>query len=265
MITGNLKRVNDRSEVMQFVTVKKDKDLATITMSRGKVNAFNDVVVDELRQAFQELEKDPQTRALILTGSGKFFSFGFDIPYFLNYSKEEFMRYLKSFTDLYTDLFLFPKPVIAALNGHATAGACMMATACDRRIMVQGKAKISINEIGFGSSIFAGSVEMLKFWVGERTAQAILYRGAMYTADQALEMGLVDQTVSQENLLAETRTVAREFAQKDARAFRSIKLLLRSSVAEAMRNKEPASINEFVDIWYEPETWSRLQEIKIRD
>lgn len=249
---------------MQFVTVNKDEDFATITISRGKVNAFNDAVVDELRQAFRELERDPKTRALILTGSGKFFSFGFDIPHFLSFSKEEFTCYLTSFTDLYTEVFLFPKPLIAALNGHATAGACMLATACDHRIMVQGKAKISINEIGFGSSIFAGSVEMLKFWVGERTAQAMLYSGAMYTAEQALEMGLVDQTVSEEDLLAQSRIVAREFGQKDARAFKSIKLLLRSPVAEAMRKREAASIQEFVDIWYAPETWNRLQEIKIR-
>ncbi len=78
-------------------------------------------------------------------------------------------------------------------------------------------------------------------------------------------MGLVDQAVSAENLLAQARTVAREFTQKDARDFRSIKLLLRSPVAEAIRNRETASIQEFVDIWYTPETWSRLQEIKIHD
>lgn len=250
---------------MRFVTVNKDGNFATITLSRGKVNAFNDVVVDELRQAFRELEKDRKTRALILTGSGKFFSFGFDIPHFLSYSKEEFTRYLRSFTDLYTEVFLFPKPVIAALNGHATAGACMLATACDHRIMAQGKAKISLNEIGFGSSIFAGSVEMLKFWVGERTAQAMLYSGAMYTAEQAVEMGLVDQAVSEKNLLMQARIVAEEFAQKDARAFRSIKLLLRRPVAQSMRNREVASIREFVDIWYATETWSQLQEINIRD
>lgn len=250
---------------MQFVTINKDEDLATITMNRGKVNAFNDALVDDLRQSFRESEKDSQTSALILTGSGKFFSFGFDISHFLGYSKEEFVHYLGHFTDFYTEVFLFPKPVIAAINGHATAGACMLATACDHRIMARGRAKISINEIGFGSSIFAGSVEMLKFCVGERIAQTMLYSGAMYTGDQALKMGLVDQTVSEENLLAQARTVAQEFAQKDARAFRSIKLLLRGPVAEAMRSRETASIQEFVDIWYSPETWRHLQEIKIRD
>ncbi len=250
---------------MQFVTLNKDEDIATITLSRGKVNALNDAVVEEIGEAFRESEQDPNVRAVILTGSGKFFSFGFDIPQFLSYSKEEFTRYLTSFSDLYTEVFLFPKPVIAALNGHATAGACMLATACDLRIMVQGKAKVSLNEIGFGSSVFAGSVDMLKFCVGDRAAQEILYSGAMYTAEQAIEIGLVDQIVSEEDLSERARTVAWEFAQKNGRAFKSIKLLLRRPVVEAMRSREAESIREFVDIWYSPDTWSQLQEIKIRD
>lgn len=250
---------------MQFVTLTREEDFATITLSRGKVNALNDVVVDELKGAFQKAENDPEVRAVILTGTGKFFSFGFDIPQFLSYSREEFTRYLTSFADLYTRVFLFPKPVIAALNGHATAGACMLATACDQRIMVQGKAKISLNEIGLGSSVFAGSVEMLKFCVGERTAQEMLYSGAMYTADQALEMGLVDMTVPEEDLLPRARTLAWEFAQKDGRAFRSIKMLLRRPVIDAVRTTEAESIREFVEIWYSPDTWKRLQEIKIRE
>jgi 3,2-trans-enoyl-CoA isomerase len=69
--------------------------------------------------------------AVILTGSGKFFSFGFDIPEFLAITKEEFTEYLANFTDLYTYLFLYSKPVIAALNGHTMAGGCMLALACD--------------------------------------------------------------------------------------------------------------------------------------
>ncbi len=250
---------------MQFVTLTREEDFATITLSRGKVNALNDAVVDELREAFRKSEKDPNVRSVILTGSGKFFSFGFDIPQFLGYSKEEFTRYLTGFSELYTEVFLFPKPVIAALNGHTMAGACMLATACDHRLMVQGKAKISLNEIGFGSSVFAGSVEMLKFLIGERNAQTMLYSGAMFTAEQAREMGLVDQTVSEGDLLPKARTAAWEFAQKDERAFGSIKKMLRSPVVEAVADREADSIREFVDIWYSPETWSRLQGIKIRD
>jgi enoyl-CoA hydratase/carnithine racemase len=134
----------------------------------------------------------------------KFFTFGFDIPEFLKYPRESFERYLTKFTGLYTDIFLFPKPVIAALNGHTIAGGCMLTISCDYRLMVPGKAKISLNEINFGSSLFAGSVEMMKFWVGTRHAERAVSTGEMYGADEALRMGLIDQIVPPEELDAET-------------------------------------------------------------
>jgi enoyl-CoA hydratase len=91
------------------------------------------------------LEVDPVLRALVLTGRGKFFSFGFDIPEFLPFTKEQFTNYLINFSDFYTYLFLYPKPIVAALNGHAIAGGCMLALACDHRVMTAGKGKISLN------------------------------------------------------------------------------------------------------------------------
>ena len=109
---------------MDFVNVSIDKEIATVRISRGSVNAFIDAVVQQLKETFTDLEKDPEIRAVILTGKGPFFSFGFDVPEFLSYSKEEFADYLKDFTDLLLYLFLFPKPVVAALNGHTMAGGC---------------------------------------------------------------------------------------------------------------------------------------------
>ena len=165
---------------MDFVAARKDNGIATLTLIRGRVNALNGAVVDQLRAQLENLEIDREVTAVVLTGSGKFFSFGFDIPEFLASTKEEFAQYLVNFTDLYTYLFLFPKPVIAAINGHAMAGGCMLTLACDHRVMTNGKAKISLNEIGFGSSVFAGSTEMLRFWVGNANATTILYTGAIY-------------------------------------------------------------------------------------
>ena len=131
-------------------------------------------VIDETAGCLQSLAADPDIRAVILTGDGSFFSFGFDIPEFLSHSKESFSSLLKRFTGLYTYLFTYPKPVVAALNGHAVAGGCMLALACDYRIMVSGKAKISSNEIAFGSSVFAGSVAaQVSGWREERPSSSL--------------------------------------------------------------------------------------------
>lgn len=140
----------------------------------------------------------------------------------------------------------------------------MLATACDYRLMVTGKARISLNEVSFGSSVFAGSVAMLKSCVGERNAERILYSGAMLSAEEAYHMGLVHQQVPEEGLMKAATEIAREFAQRDARAFQSIKLLLRKNIAVDMRRKEKDSVLEFVEIWYSQATRDQLQNIMIR-
>ena len=227
------------------------------------MNAINEAVVEEMMGHFQEFSADPAVKAVILTGQGKFFTFGFDIPEFLGYGREDFIRYLTKFTDLYTFLFLFPKPLVAALNGHTIAGGCMISLSCDWRIMVSGKSRISLNEINFGASLFAGSVEMMRFHLGSRNGEKTILSGRMYSPEEAVGLGLVDQVVSEADLEESGKIKALEMASKDPAAFRSIKLLSRKDVAETMKRKEKASILEFVDIWYSERTWNQLQDKKI--
>lgn len=248
---------------MDFIQLQKSDQIATLVLKRGKVNALNDTVVDQLRDSFKSLENDPEVKAIILTGTEKFFSFGFDIPEFLSFTKIRFTQYLNNFTDLYTYIFVYPKPVIAALNGHTVAGGCMLALACDYRVMVTGKAKISLNEIGFGSSVFAGSTEMLRFWVGNAKATKILYSGAMYPAEEAKNIGLIHEIASKHDFMDVTRNAASVMASKNPQAFASIKSLLRRKVAEEMMSREKESIEEFVNIWYSEATWANLQNINI--
>ncbi len=249
---------------MALTEVSTEQGIATITLARGKVNALDEPGVEELQRRLVELERDREVRAVVLTGRGAFFSFGFDIPGFLDYSKEAFTGYLTKFTDLCRALFLFPRPVVAAINGHAVAGGCMLATACDHRVMVSDKARISLNEITFGASVFAGATETLRYCVGSANAQQILFSGAMYAAEQALALGLVDQVTTADALLPRARDVAAELARKAPAAFASIKSLLRDPIAAEAQRREADSIHEFVEIWYSEATRANLQKIEIR-
>ena len=83
---------------MSFTELETSGGIATIWLARGKVNALNGEVVSELRSRLEELEGDSSVRAVVLTGRGRFFSFGFDVPGFLDFSKEEFADYLAVFT-----------------------------------------------------------------------------------------------------------------------------------------------------------------------
>lgn len=248
---------------MNFVKVDIDEGIATVALSRGKVNALNNTLVAELRRCLETLAADPDIQAIVLTGRGRFFSFGFDIPEFLSFDKAEFTDYLTRFTDLYTYLFTYPKPVVAALNGHTIAGGCMLSLACDYRVMTTEKAQISLNEITFGASVFAGSTEMLRFWVGSARATEVLYSGAMYSAQEALDIGLVQATSNDDQLIERARRIASDLASRPAPAFAGIKSLLRQPVADEMAQRETASIRDFVEIWYTEETWSNILNIKI--
>lgn len=248
---------------MEFVNIQKNDSLAIIRLERGKVHALNDQVIKELQETLQQMENDNSISAIILTGTGKFFSFGFDIPGFMDYSPEAFTGFVTRFTDLYTYMFLYPKPIIAAINGHAIAGGCMLVTAADYRIMVTGKSKISLNEITFGALVFAGSVEMLKFCAGERNAELILASGDMYSAEEAQKMGLIDRVTAEDELMKEAQKTALAYAAKEFPAFTGIKRLLRKPVAERMIALEKESIREFIKVWYLPATREYLRKIEI--
>lgn len=249
---------------MSFIETQKYEGIGTLRLARGKVNAINGEVVHQLSEALETFKNDSAVKAVILTGKGDFFSFGFDVPEFLSYSQESFFDFMKSFTGLYTDMFLYRKPIIAAINGHAMAGGCMLALACDVRIMVSGNAKISLNEIEFGSSVPAGSVEMLRFCVGNKNAMAILYGGALYSAEEAGHIGLVDEIASDGKLFEQASYRAKFFGQKSADAFNATKMLIRNPIAEIMKVNEQESIKRFVEIWYSDSTWQKIKQIRIR-
>lgn len=250
---------------MEYIRIERDGEIAIAVLCKGKVHELSEPAVDQIHNALRDLEKDESVRSVILTGEGKFFSFGLDIPGFLSYRKEMFTRFLNKFTDLYRYLFVYEKPLVAALNGHTIAGGCMLATSCDYRLMADEGAKIALNEITFGSTVFAGATAILKYLVGGRNAEKILLSGKMYDAVEAEGMGLVDEIADRESLLPRAKEIASEMGQKDAVAFANIKKLLREPLARLISNREESSISEFNEIWYSESTWKQIQEIKIKE
>jgi len=239
--------------------------VSLLTLARGKVNAVDEATVDDLRERVADLARDPGTRALVLTGQGSFFSFGFDVPALYDYSPADFTRFLTKFTGLYRALYDLPKPLVAAVNGHAVAGGFMLATSADHRVMATGKAKISLNEVTFGAGLFAGSVEMLRTIVGDRRAETIALAGAMYAAEDARAMGLVDEVAPPEAVVPRALEIAAGMADGDEAAYAAIKRLLRAPVLERIDRAEQASIARFVEIWYSPATRAHLRNILIRE
>ena len=248
---------------MDFITVTHNDTISTVAMCRGKVNALNEQLLDELSETFKTLEADDGVGAIILTGTGKFFSFGFDIPLFYDYTPEDFRRFIEKFTAFYTYLYLYPKPVIAAINGHAVAGGCMICNSCDYSIVAQGRVKMALNELAFGSTVFAGSVEILKAIAGQKGAEMVLFTGDMFAPEQALTLGLVDEVVDETNLMERAVAMAERYGRQHAPAFASIKRFLRQRVVDSYKDREQESIDEFIGIWYSETLRKNLKNIKI--
>jgi 3,2-trans-enoyl-CoA isomerase len=249
---------------MSHLEIQHADSIATVCLSRGKVNALHGEMVAELRAAFRELAQRADVTGAVVTGAGAFFSFGLDVPELYDLTPGAFAEFLRDFTTLYTEMFAFPKPLVAAVNGHTAAGGCMLALACDLRLMADGPGRIGLNEASFGSSLFAGSVEMLRFAVGDRAAVRIARTGALFDVRAAAELGLVDEVVPADRLVSEARARAQAMSHGHLVAFGSIKSLLRNHVLEVMLAAESASIDEFVKIWYSEPTRKELQRIQIR-
>lgn len=249
---------------MSSITLSRSNNITTVEFARGKVNAFDEELTAELRNSFAELEADDDIRAVVLTGKGKFFSFGFDIPHFMDHSPDQFRKFLTAFTDLCHYLFLYPKPIVAAMNGHTVAGGCVLALVADYRVIAEGKLKVSLNEISLGASIFARSVEMLKFHVGGKASAEILYTGDMYSVEEAHRLGLVDQVCAPEELHSAATAKAAVYASKEPGAFAHTKHLLRGRVVEGMESAEAESIDRFIELWYSDATREIIRKVEIR-
>ncbi len=249
---------------MNTIDLTINDQIATLTLMRGKVHAVNPEMVAELSQTLNDLRTNDAVRSLILTGEGNFFSFGLDVPELYPLTPDEMTSFLTNFCAFKLELFTFPKPVISAINGHCIAAACMLAVASDRRIMVEGKALIGLNEIRIGASVFAGSAEIVKCAVGHKNAETILIGGAMHTGVEALQMGLVESLHTPANLIPQAVSIAKDLGGLHPDAFSSIKALLRNPIAERIRLNEKKSIERFVEIWYTNETRELLKLIAIR-
>ena len=249
---------------MPFVELEKHNKIAVARLNRGKVHALNEALVDELTDCFDQLENDNATEAVILTGTGKFFSFGLDIPDLFPYSQADFKIFLEKFTTLYKKMYLLGKPLVAAINGHCIAGGFILATTADNRVMVQEKAKIALNEISFGSTIFAGAMAMLRAQVGQQNGERIALSGAMFTATEALEMTLVDDLCDEANLMEKAQENASNMICGNPLAYGSIKQLLRRPIVADWEKYEPDSIDQFIEIWYSPSVRENLKKIEIK-
>ena len=185
-----------------------ENNVLTITINRPeKLNALNKDVFTDLENVINEIEKNPDVRSAIITGAGaKAFVAGADITEFGGLNKEQAMDMAKRGQDIFSRIESCNKPIIAAVNGFALGGGCELSMACHFRI-ASDNAKFGQPEVNLGLIPGYGGTQRLVQLIGKGRAIELLISGNMIDANMALQYGLVNHVVKQEDLLSKARSI----------------------------------------------------------
>lgn len=192
----------------QTLLTSLDDQIFTITINRpDKLNAINDAVMTELGAAIEEVYTNPQIRSAIITGAGlKAFVAGADISEFQGLEVEEGKAKAQKGQDTFKKIEDSPKPIVAAVNGFALGGGCELAMACHFRIASEN-AKFGQPEVNLGLIPGYGGTQRLVQLIGKGRAIEFMITGNMMDANTALQYGLVNHVVPQDELLNKTKSI----------------------------------------------------------
>jgi 3,2-trans-enoyl-CoA isomerase len=248
---------------MEHVQAERHNDLLILTLSRGKANALNYALVEELYAAITNAATDESVRGLVLASDRpRFFSSGFDIREVFTYDREGMGAFFGRFIDLYESLYSFPKPVVAALSGHTFAGGAILAIACDFRIMADGDFGFALNEINLGLALTPTIRRMLADAIGVARAREVLLFGEPLTPARALEIGLVRELAPAGQVRERAIACAGFLASKPPTAYREIKRSLREFGGEGVTDR--SALSKFLDMWFSPEAQEARKAIAAR-
>lgn len=246
---------------MQTIQLTHKNNYAIAQLDRGKANPINRQMIHEIMELVSQIEKDDAIKGLILTGKEGYFSAGLDLSELVQLDREGMTSFWKEFTKMMTALICFPKPLIAAVTGHAPAGGCILAICADYRVMAEGNYKIGLNEVPVGIIVPKHIHSVYSFWLGERTAYQNLMEGKMVAPDKALQIGLVDEVVNLQEVLAKTEEKMQLYLSFNSFTWRTTKMNLRKGLITEMQHIDDSAFAGTVDHWFSPEIQSLLSKI----
>lgn len=208
-----------------MLEITHEDNLAIVSLHHGKVNLLDLEMLQEIIQQFDALARS-ETGAVVLTGEGATFSAGVDLVRVVQGGKSYLEEYLPLLIDMLYRVFTFNKPTVAAINGHAIAGGCVLAAACDYRIMAEGDGIISVAEMRVGVPFPSLPLEVVRLAVPAQHLKRIVLRAESFSPQQALDIGLVDEVVPADELRQHALRIANEFARIPAESFALTKRLI---------------------------------------
>ena len=237
-----------------------DRDgVAIVKMVHGKANALDIELCEAIAAQFEALRASP-ARAVIVTGTGRMFSAGVDLVRLGEGGAPYVRRFLPALRLLYDTVFNYPKPVVAAVNGHAIAGGCVLVCCADKRIAAREGGRIGVTELLVGVPFPALAFDVMRFGTGPQYFADGVLSGATFLPEVALTRGLVDEIVEPSSLMDRAMAAAQALAALSPPAFAATKRQLRQPAAERLAKDGHAIDAAAEAIWTAPETLDRIRD-----
>jgi enoyl-CoA hydratase len=238
------------------IQLERRGTVAVARLDHGKVQALDVDLLDALIGVLDEIELS-DARAVVLTGTGSVFSAGVDLRQVLGGGADYLDRFVPRLTSAFERLFSYPLPVVAAVNGAAVAGGCVMACACDRRMVAAG-ARIGATELVVGVPFPVSALEILRSACGDSIEEVIL-GGRLYEAEEGRAVGLVDEVVPAADLLDHAVDAASGLGSLEPAAFRLAKAQLRRPALERIAADGPVVDPGVKALWSSPQTLASIR------
>ncbi|XP_059835402.1 enoyl-CoA delta isomerase 1, mitochondrial isoform X1 [Hypanus sabinus] len=232
-----------------IVELDNNSAVAVIKMKRPPVNSLNLEFLTEFAISLEKLEMDRRCRGVILTSSiPNIFSAGLDITEMYGKSPEHTGEFWRSVQEMWLKLYGSNLVTIAAINGASPAGGCLMAMACDYRIMTDNpKYGIGLNETKLGIVAPFWFKDTMKSTIGRRATEHSLQLGILYSAPEALKIGLVDRLVAQDKIMSTALSTMSEWLTIPDHARQITKTMMRKPILERLLTQREADIQNFVN------------------
>lgn len=236
------------------------------TMAYGKNNAITLELLRQIKDIVKRVNTQDDIKGLVLTGSGKTFSSGFDLPVFLGFKDiQEAVDFYIDEEDCMLELFTCKKPVVAAINGSAVAGGMILSMACDWRIMKNHpKLKIGMSEIKIGVPLSVTQSWIMRFGLGsDRLFRDVMYLSEMYDVNRGKQLGLIDEIVEEDQLIVRAKEIIGSFMDQPGKAFIRLKGVLRASTAQNIREAvKSENWHESLQFLFDPAVRTTLDAVQ---
>jgi Delta3-Delta2-enoyl-CoA isomerase len=250
-MTSDMRLEQVRWEHLRWEHLRSEQQggVVTLHLQRGKANALNAEMLEELERAVERAATEQGVRALVLASAlPRVFCAGFDVAEVFAYDRPTMLTFFRRFVRLFERLRSLPKPVVCSLSGHAFAGGAILALGADFRVMAEG-ANWSVNEVDLGVVLPGSVIRALASVACPPIVRGWMLNAEVLGASAALHAGLVRQVLAADAVLPAASTLAASLAAKPQAAWAAHKLALLAPVEVATE----AEIVATIDSWFSPE------------